>query len=264
MDDVKGVRGGRSEATVLSGKRATTAKRTEQIVARAKAKRAANRKRSEKISADASERRSNAPPATVSKARTEKWKKDSEAFHERAEKKAKHEGYRSAEARSFHLREKRRAYVHQQGRGLNHPGLGARGRGGVRRRMPRDGGRRQRRIDDKYYKEAGSTTYAAPPGGFLGDYIDPRRRGRGGGGGGAQFSVPAAVRQSAQQVQSNFGGVTVDHNINHQNLNITGGDGIGGAIIQQILPQIIDLIKNITRQLINNSEPNTTGQLRSR
>jgi hypothetical protein len=72
------------------------------------------------------------------------------------------------------------------------------------------------------------------------------------------------VQQTAQQVQNNFGGVTVDHNINHQGLNVTGGDGIGSAIIQQILPQIVDLIKNITTQLINNSTPNATGQITTR
>ncbi len=204
-----------------------------------------------------------------------KWKKDSKTFHERARKKAQHEGYRSAEARSFHLREKRRAYVHQQGRG--DPGLGARGRGGVRRRMPRYGGRRQRRIDDKYEKEAGYPDRGV---------IDPRlgagggSRGQGLGGGGAQFSVPAPqqgfgrevnvsgiatqVQDALGPVMAQFQGVNVEHNINHQGLNVTGGDGIGSAIIQQILPQIVGLIKNITTQLINNSSQDATGKITTR
>jgi len=80
-------------------------------------------------------------------------------------------------------------------------------------------------------------------------------------GQGGNAGIAHQVQQTAQQVQGNFAGVDVQHTINHQGLNVTGGDGIGSAIIQQILPQIVDLIKNITTQLINNSSPNAAGQL---
>ena len=87
----------------------------------------------------------------------------------------------------------------------------------------------------------------------------------GGGGGGVNVSgLSSQVQEALAPVMAQFQGVSVEHNINHQGLDVTGGDGIGSAIIQQILPQIVGLIKDITTQLINNSSQDATGQIKVR
>ena len=61
-----------------------------------------------------------------------------------------------------------------------------------------------------------------------------------------------------------FQGVNVDHNVTHGGLNVTGGDGIGQAIADRVVQQVGTIVEQMTRNLIDQAEPDATGKLKVR
>ena len=84
-------------------------------------------------------------------------------------------------------------------------------------------------------------------------------------GGPVDFSgAGGQLEEALGPVMAQFQGVNVSHNVNHENLNVTGGDGIGDAIAQAVMMKVGGLVEAMTSNLINQAEPDATGKLKVR
>ena len=84
-------------------------------------------------------------------------------------------------------------------------------------------------------------------------------------GGPVDFSgAGGQLEEALGPVMAQFQGVNVSHSVNHENLNVTGGDGIGDAIAQSVMMKVGGLVEAMTSNLINQAEPDATGKLKVR
>jgi hypothetical protein len=73
--------------------------------------------------------------------------------------------------------------------------------------------------------------------------------------------VGKQLEEAVGPTMAKFQGINVDHNVNHQSLNVTGGDGIGQAIAEKVVGQVSNMVEQMVRNLIGRTEPNSTGKL---
>ena len=59
-----------------------------------------------------------------------------------------------------------------------------------------------------------------------------------------------------------FGGMSVDHNVNHKELNVTGGDGIGKIIAETVAMQVGGLVEKAVGQAVGNITQDGTGKFK--
>ena len=97
----------------------------------------------------------------------------------------------------------------------------------------------------------------------------PRRLDQGGvvgpahmaeGGRAVDFSgVGKQLEEMLEPVMMKFGGMSVDHNVNHQSMNVTGGDGIGSAIAESVAMKVGGMVEGMIDGALGQLEQRPDG-----
>ena len=80
------------------------------------------------------------------------------------------------------------------------------------------------------------------------------------GGRAVDFSgVGKQLEEMLEPVMMKFGGMSVDHNVNHKSMNVTGGDGIGSAIAESVAMKVGGMVEGMIDGALGQLEQRPDG-----